>query len=271
MSSDLPAVRVFIGSGEASLLERLTLIHSIRQRTSRPVDLYVINGTHDAIERNGQPPLRVNLPLGIKYGNFTEFTNYRWLIPQICEYRGRAVYLDSDMICLGDIAELFDTDMRDCHLLARADAYGSGAWALSVMLIDCHHCRFDVETYFKEIDAGCYDNRALQEMRPGFLARHPFNIQSLDPNWNVFDRVDPQTKLIHFTDLLMQPWKFPGHKHARLWFQTFRSARETGLISDEEIERSIMRGYVRPDIRSPGLLSQARPFIRAWVKRFRSS
>ncbi len=58
-------VRVFIGSGEASLLERKTLIHSLRKHTSRPLDLYVFNGTHNAIEHNDEPPVLANLPLWI--------------------------------------------------------------------------------------------------------------------------------------------------------------------------------------------------------------
>ena len=49
-------VRVFVGSGEASLLERKTLIHSLRKHTRRPLDLYVFNGTHNAIEHNDEPP-----------------------------------------------------------------------------------------------------------------------------------------------------------------------------------------------------------------------
>ena len=38
-------VRVFIGSGEASLLERKTLVHSLRQHTSRPLDIYVFSSS----------------------------------------------------------------------------------------------------------------------------------------------------------------------------------------------------------------------------------
>ena len=47
MSGD--TVRIFIGSGEASRLERKTLIHSIRKHTRRPLDLYVFNGLANGV------------------------------------------------------------------------------------------------------------------------------------------------------------------------------------------------------------------------------
>src|SRR5690348_15336892 len=100
-------VRIFIGSGEASALERKTLIYSLRKNSKRPLDIYVFNGTHNSIERNDEPPRLAPMSLRIKYQNFTEFSLYRWLIPQLCDFQGRAIFLDSDTICLGDIGELF--------------------------------------------------------------------------------------------------------------------------------------------------------------------
>ena len=49
-------VRVFIGSGEASVLERKTLLFSLRAHLRRPLDVYVFNGTHNAVEHNDEPP-----------------------------------------------------------------------------------------------------------------------------------------------------------------------------------------------------------------------
>src|SRR6056297_2579541 len=113
MSNSEP-VRVFIGSGEASVLERKTLIYSLKKHCSRELDIYVFNGTHNSIEHNDEPPVLANMPLWIKYRNYTEFSNYRFLIPEICNHQGRAIFLDSDMVCLGDIAKFFDQPMDGC-------------------------------------------------------------------------------------------------------------------------------------------------------------
>src|SRR4051794_9455012 len=101
-------VRVFIGSGEASLLERKTAIYSLRKHTKRELDIYVFNGTHNAIELNDGEPFLAPMSLQVKYRNITEFSLYRFLIPEICDHRGRAIYIDSDTVCLTDIGELFD-------------------------------------------------------------------------------------------------------------------------------------------------------------------
>ena len=242
-------VRVFIGSGEASLLERKTLIYSLRKNSKRDLDIYVFNGTHDAIERNDDKPVAAGLPLEIKYRNFTEFSNYRFIIPQICGYEGRAIFVDSDTICLTDIGELFDTDMQGNQFLAKAEAYkGSGSWGLSVMLLDCAKARFDLPKYFREIDEGKYTNTDLHQMTPGFLDHHPFKIGPIDPNWNSFDKHDEHTKLIHYTNLGTQPWKYPGHPYGELWFKYFNEARAAGVISNRDIDVTLSRAYARQDI-----------------------
>src|SRR5687767_11117462 len=106
-------IKVFIGSGEASRIERKTLIHSIKANASAPVDITVFNGTHNSVERENLAPELAPMSLRVKYTNtITEFSQYRYVIPQLCGFEGRAIWLDSDMVCLGDIRELFEADMN---------------------------------------------------------------------------------------------------------------------------------------------------------------
>lgn len=243
-------LRVFIGSGEASVLERKTLIYSIKKNSRSSVELIVFNGTHNAIERENGPPEPVPMSLRVKYRNITEFSNYRFMIPELCGFSGRAVWVDSDMICFGDIGELFDVPMDDVDVLAKASPYGHerDKWGLSVSVFACDRCRFDLEQYFDEIDQGQYGYNDLHQLARPFLAKHPFRVGEIDPQWNVFDYYDGKTKLIHYTNLYSQPWKFRGHPYGDIWFQYFREAREAGFITDADIDLSIRRGYVRPDL-----------------------
>lgn len=248
----LEPVRVFIGSGEASCLERKALIHSLKKHCSRELDIYVFNGTHDSIEHNEEPPYKVNLPLWIKYRNYTEFSNYRFLIPEICEHQGRAIFLDSDMVCLADIAAFFDQPMNGADLLAKGEAYqGEACWGMSQILFDCSRCHFDLEQIFTEMDAGEFANVDLHQMKAAFLAKHPFEIAAYDSNWNVFDHCDASTKLIHYTNLGTQPWKFAGHPHESLWFEYFNEAVASGYISTDDICKTLSRAYARQDILQP--------------------
>ena len=244
-------IKVFIGSGEASRLERKVAIYSLRKHTQRPLDIYVFNGTHNAIELNDQKPVPAPLSLRLKYQNITEFSLYRFLIPQICNYQGKAIWIDSDTVCLADIGELFDTPLNDYDFLAKPAAYDHNApnlWGLSVMLIDCAKAHFDLETYYAQIEQGLYTYTDFSCMSPTFLAHHPFKVGSLDPAWNVFDYHDVNTKLIHYTNLNTQPWKYPNHPYGELWFDYFQAARREGYITDRDIELSLLRAYVRQSI-----------------------
>lgn len=250
--SDLPPVRVFIGSGEASVLERKTLIYSLKKHCSRELDIYVFNGTHNSIERNDEEPVLANMSLNVKYRNFTEFSNYRFLIPEICGHEGRAIFLDSDMVCLGDIATFFDQPMNGNDMLAKPEAYkGDHCWGMSQILFDCSKCRFDLEQIFSEIDAGEYTNADLHQMKSGFLKKYPFKLGGYDSTWNVFDQCDESTNLIHYTNLGTQPWKFPNHKHEDVWFKYFNEARKAGEIEQFDLKKTLSRAYVRQDILKP--------------------
>lgn len=245
-------VKVFIGSGEASVLERKTLIYSLRKHSRRELDIYVFNGTHNSIERNDEPPVLAEMSLNVKYRNYTEFSNYRWLIPSICNHQGRAIFLDSDMVCVSDIGTLFDLEMNGCAMLAKAEAYkGDKSWGMSNILFDCSKCHFDLEQIFREVDQKQFSNTEFQQMAPAFLAKHPYSLGPLDSNWNSFDHFDENTKLIHYTNLRTQPWKFAGHKHEDLWFKYFNEARAAGVILNSDIDKTLSRAYARQDIQSP--------------------
>lgn len=240
-------VRIFIGSGEASRVECKVLLHSIRMSTDRDLDIWIYNGTHNAIERNAEAPVLAPLSLELKYRSVTEFSLFRYLIPQLCDFKGRAIYLDSDMVCLDDLGELFDTDLQGCDFLCKR-GYTEGCWATSVMLMDCSKCRFDLPALYKQIDSGQFSYLDFSRFSPKFRSFHKYMIGQMDPEWNVFDFRDQNTKLLHFTNLYSQPWKFGGHKFEAVWYESFHQAIRDGFISDEDIRLSKMRAYVRQDL-----------------------
>jgi hypothetical protein len=269
---------VFIGSGEASRVERKVLQYSLHKNSKRDLEVYVFNGTHNSVEPPTGEPYPAPMSLKAKYTNVTEFSNYRFLIPQLCNHEGRAIYLDSDMIALGDIGELFDADMGGADFLAKADSPDPGqpdlvGWGMSVSLYDCSKCRFDLDRYVAEMAEGLYTYKDLHWMTPAFRQHHPFTIGKIYPNWNVFDRYDDQTRLIHYTDLNTQPWKFPRHPYGDLWFRYFEEARAAGVVTDMDIALSKARAYVRPDLldgnNPPRLRRAVRRVVRKLIPRRR--
>lgn len=85
-------LRIFIGYDERSALAYNILQHSIQRHASKPVAI---------------TPLRLST-LPLKRRGLTEFTYSRFLVPFLSGYRGPAVFMDSDIVVTGDIAELFD-------------------------------------------------------------------------------------------------------------------------------------------------------------------
>lgn len=102
ISSD--PIRVFVGcsaNGEDAESQAV-LEYTLRKHASRPVELTWMKQTHD----------RKSFWHGWNTSSWsTPFTGFRWGIPAACKYQGRAIYMDSDVIIMADIAELFDQPM----------------------------------------------------------------------------------------------------------------------------------------------------------------
>lgn len=103
----------------------------------------------------------------------TGFSNVRYKIKY-------GIYLDVDMIVLGDIAELWEY-RRPGRFVCMKDG------ATEVAVIDCEHlCR----------------NKREQHALPKTCI--------IPPEWNCEDHVPCGAKLVHYTDLSTQPW---FHEH----------------------------------------------------------
>jgi len=94
-------LRIFIGYDDRESVAYHVLCHSILSRVTCPLSI--------------TPLRRETLPmLKRKRGalDSTEFAISRFLVPHLCDYRGYAVFMDCDMLCLGDMA-IFD--QWDCR------------------------------------------------------------------------------------------------------------------------------------------------------------
>src|SRR4051794_15947056 len=87
--------RVFVGYEEKQDIAYQVLRYSILKYTSEPVRIEPLILSQLGFSRPLDPQAS------------TEFTYTRFLVPHLCRFSGRALYLDSDMLCLGDLSELF--------------------------------------------------------------------------------------------------------------------------------------------------------------------
>ena len=114
-------LRIFIGFDERQPVSYTVLQHSILWRASKPVTI--------------SPLVLRTLPLTRR--GLTPFTFSRFLVPWLCDYKGWALFLDLDMLVLGDIAELFSY-ANDSKAVVVCKEQNRFEWA-SAMLMNCGH------------------------------------------------------------------------------------------------------------------------------------
>ncbi len=90
-------IRVFIGYDKREAIAAQVLAYSIQKRSSLPVSITFLKTEQlDCYWRERDPK------------QSTDFTYTRFLVPYLCNYEGQAIFMDCDMLCLTDIAELLE-------------------------------------------------------------------------------------------------------------------------------------------------------------------
>jgi len=114
---------------------------------------------------------------------------------------------DPDCFAVGDIAELFERDMKGKAIMAvdRPGHNGRADYiATSVMLLDCARLtHWDFERDLDDLFAHRFDYIDWIELKREDRA----TIGALEPEWNSFDRLEPETRILHTTKRRTQPWK----------------------------------------------------------------
>jgi len=229
------AIKVFVACTPAEWLPMRVLEYSIRLASTLPVELvpmYKVNR---------------NMPMPVALGNRprTPFSFQRFLIPELCAFKGSAIYLDADMQVFADMANLWHQPFEGCDILTTAAAGDEQRGQFSVMLLDCSALKWNIENIVSELDEGKLDYAALMyEMR---LARRIGH--TLPAEWNSLERYKPgKTCLLHYTDMNRQPWVDCSNPLAYLWVGGLRHAITDGFISLEELREQIDKGHVRPSL-----------------------
>lgn len=147
------------------------LIHSIYTRASKPVAIV--------------PLVLSQLP--IKRRGLTEFTFSRYLAPWLSNYDGECIFLDADMLCLGDIYELAEIGRSNQKALSVVKNKQRFEWP-SLMYFNSYQCRELTPEY-------------IEEGKPHTL-EWCSDIGELPSEWNHivgYDVPRKDAKLVHFT------------------------------------------------------------------------
>ena len=194
-------MRIFVGcpANNEDLESQAVLEYSIRKHATDDIDLTWMKLSND--------------PKSFWFSSFakrdgwltqswaTPFSAFRWGVPAACNFEGRALYLDIDMIVMDDLAKLYHSKMRDdAFCIAKNEStfcctVFDNARARSI-LPPIQHIKKQFGIYA----------RLRRNFAPNNVQRFP-----ADENWNCLDGEkyesirDPRIKIVHCTSIPTQP------------------------------------------------------------------
>jgi hypothetical protein len=171
-------LKIFCGWDSRQPLSYNVLAHSIVSRASVPVSIIPLN-------IRAMPITRVGL---------TEFTWSRFLVPYLCDFEGSAIFMDSDMLCLGDIAKIsgkFDYENEPPAVRVSKNKHRF-EWA-SLIYFHCAHPSNRILTP---------DFVSSAPALHGMQWLNPREVGELQGEWNFlagYDDPIPNPKIVHYT------------------------------------------------------------------------
>ena len=239
--SDEEPIRLFIGTSEHEepTIEAIYL-YSIFKNTDHPVEVTFL-----------RPSM---FPDWKRKGWGTPFTCFRYAIPELCGFKGRAIYTDVDMINFRDIYHLWRTNLKGKPFGMVWDSlqmndkkwqdteHARGWWCDSVMLIDCEKAKDWIDPISVQGQwNGTYKWYFMEKIGSPHRKESSKIVQELDCRWNSFDGSDtsafyePEVKghrmrktgfkkvqlpleeiwQVHLTALSYQPWHPKYNPHAK--------------------------------------------------------
>lgn len=242
----IPPMRIFIGADHSQTVAAQVLDHTIRQCTELPVDI--------------RPMVDLEVPTPRHAANRprTGFSFSRFLIPELCAHKGRALYLDADMQVFDDISALWDLDFEGNHVLCThqtdVPSYHPGyehfrvGRQYSVMLLDCEQLHWDINEIVNDLDRGTY---TYEQLMFDLCIVSPDKIADTIPTeWNHLEHYDPGiTRLLHYTIVETQPWKNDRNPLTPIWDKAFADAVADGAVNTHNVERLIASGDAKLSLR----------------------
>lgn len=241
-------VSIYVGADRSQLLAVKVLEHSIQRHTELPVKVHAMV---DLPVRVPQDPLNWQR---------TGFSFSRFCIPELANYRGRALYLDADMLVFTDIADLWNIPFDGAKVVIQAELAAAqqqicqkkGApkqrvKQCAVMLLDCDRLPWQINNIIDSLDQGNYD---YEELMYDLCILDESEIRYAIPfGWNSMEYYQPnETALLHYTDMATQPWVYARNEYGYLWLEEVRLMLKTGKLTPAELKTEIDLGHFRPSL-----------------------
>ena len=187
-------INIFIGTSGfgADAEAQMVLEYSIKKHTSVDVNIRWLKTSQD-------PNSKLFGWSKSRWG--TPFSGYRWAIPEICDFKGKAIYMDSDVMVLSDLKNLWNQEFDDNKVVLSKGEAAPQRYCVSLwnneyaknFLPSVKSMRIDPFIHDKMID---------------FFADNQEIVQPFEGNWNCVDGEGlpiEEIQTLHFSDMQTQP------------------------------------------------------------------
>jgi lipopolysaccharide biosynthesis glycosyltransferase len=217
-------IPIFIGYDSKVKIAYHVLTESILKNSSTPVTVSPINlGNLKNIYTRKQDPLAS-----------TEFSFSRFLVPHLMNYNGWAIFMDSDMVMLSDITELWNLRNEDYAIqVCKHDytpssknkflgnnqtIYAKKNWS-SLMLMDCSKCKTLTPEYVNT-------RSGLELHQFKWLDENLIGSIPLEWNWLVGEYpYKKEVHNIHFTEGGPYFKDYKNTEYADEWFKVYNMTK----------------------------------------------
>lgn len=253
-------IKVFVGCdpNDCDLEQMMVLDYSIRKHCSMPVEIHWMQLSRDPQSFWHANPAQQQ---GWRTEAWaTPFSGFRWGIPAYCGYQGKAIYMDTDVIVLCDLAELWQLPFEPGKVVMAKG--GQESWRFCVSMWDCAAA----EQHLPAIEEIKSRPEVHQQLKKYYKVNTGV-IQPFDTEYNNIDGENSpieQIKILHYSDMGTQfshALSVPrlageGRKH---WFDGQVMAhprKDLQSLFDRYYQEALDNGYSLDNYRLPEVFGE---------------
>lgn len=249
-------IRVFVGCdpNNCDLEQMMVLEYSMKKHTTSPIEIVWMQLSSNPSSFWYSDPVNNkgwNTTLWV-----TPFSGFRWSIPAYCGYKGKAIYMDADMIILSDIKDLWNHPFNENSIMVSKG--GDQAHRTCVMLWDCEKAKSKLPK-LNSIKSKEKSHKRLGKK----LQKNPSLITPFNDHYNSLDGENlpiEEIKILHFTDIDTQfshKYSIPrleaeGSKH---WYEgevNDHWRADLTMLFDTYYQEALSAGYSLENYRNIG-------------------
>ncbi len=273
--------KVFIHTNNKQYLGALLSKYSIERSLPTDTDIFVqiinVDSIDEFKEFAGKTYLRGGKEVVYDPNDLQSFTLSRFMPPEEMHFEGRAIVIDPDIFAISDISPLMNMDMEGKAIAA---CKKGDAWQSSSMVMDCSKLtHLKISNLLQKLESRELDYKDIMSLKK------ETSVKEISSIWNSLDKLTPETKLLHTTNRLTQPWrtglpidfirnpmpkifgiiprepihmmlgkyptKYQKHPDAQIekfFMDLIKDALEVGVLCSTDIQKEIDLGHVRKDI-----------------------